>query len=78
VIIEGRLRTCLLHALDCAFGVAAQQLFVRGGARSDLNQVVPEVLIGHQSAERRAVTFAALGVIACVVFQIFVRVNDRR
>jgi len=48
--------------------VAAQQLFIGGGARGDLDQVVPQVLVGHQSVERRAVTFAAFGVIARVVF----------
>src|SRR5262249_465228 len=78
MIVEGRLRTCLLHALDGAFTVAAQQLFIGGGARGDLDQVVPEVLVGRQSVECRAVTVGAFGVIARVVFQIFVRVNNRR
>src|SRR5262249_9819058 len=78
VIVEGRLRTCLLYALDGVFAMAAQQLFIGGGARGDLDQVVPEIFIGHQSVERRAITFAAFGVIARVVFQIFVGVNERR
>src|SRR5262249_17480273 len=76
VIVEGRLRTCLLYAVDGAFSVAAKQLFIRGVARSDLDQIAPKVLVGHQPVESRLVTFATLGVIARVVFQILVGIDE--